>query len=478
MEEIRIISNINSHSNSGAVLQLSCREANPQPSCREANPQPSCREADPQPSRREADPQPSCSRTDQQPSGREADPQPSCSRTDQQPSGRKTNPQPSGQVADLRPFSRETAESTRKFHASFPEYAPTPLVSLTELAAFLSTGGIYVKDESFRFGLNAFKALGSSYAAGCYIAQQLGADIRDISYAQITSSETHARMGQLTFVTATDGNHGRGAAWTAAKLGQKCVVYMPEGSAEERLENIRAQGAQASILDMAYDDVVRFASEQAEKNGWILMQDTAWDGYEEIPLHIMQGYLTMALEAHEQLGGTKPTHIFLQAGVGSMAAAVAAFFTNLYPGKKKPVIIIVEPHKAACFLKSAAAGDGRPHAVTEKMDTIMAGLACGKPSKLAWEILRDCADYFISIPDETAAKGMRVLGNPMGSDQRIISGESGASTFGLVFELLNNKKHAGLKQELVLNETSNILCFSTEGDTYKENYRRIVWGGK
>ena len=449
MEEIRIISNINSHSNSGAVLQPSDRGSNPQPSGRRTNPQSS---------------------------GQRTNPQLSDRKTNPQPSGQRSNPQPSGRRADLRPFSREAAEGTRKFHTSFSEYTPTPLVSLTDLAAHLNTGGIYVKDESFRFGLNAFKALGSSYAAGCYIAQQLGTDIRDVSYAQITSPETQARMGQLTFVTATDGNHGRGAAWTAAKLGQNCVVYMPEGSAEERLENIRAQGAQASILDMAYDDVVRFASEQAEKNGWILMQDTAWDGYEEIPLHIMQGYLTMALEAHEQLAGVKPTHIFLQAGVGSMAAAAAAFFTNLYPGKEKPVIIIVEPHKAACFLKSAAAGDGRPHAVTEKMDTIMAGLACGEPSKLAWEILWDCADYFISIPDETAAKGMRVLGNPMGSDQRIISGESGASTFGLIFELLKNKEHAGLKQELGLNETSNILCFSTEGDTYKENYRRIVWG--
>ncbi len=382
-----------------------------------------------------------------------------------------------GKLCDISRFGLKTAESAMAFHKSFPEYAATPLAELKGLAQMLGVQSIHVKDESKRFGLNAFKVLGGSYAIGTYIAKTLGMDISKLSCKKMTSSNVKAKLGELTFVTATDGNHGRGVAWTANRLGQKCVVYMPKGTASERLENIRKLGADASIMDFGYDDCVRLARDNAAKNGWILVQDTAWDGYEEIPLHIMEGYLTMGLEAIHQLNWNLPTHVFLQAGVGSMAGALTAFFANYCGKHQRPVVVIVEPTKADCFYRTADANDGRLHAVTGPMDSIMAGLCCGEPSPIAWDILHDYADDFISMPDYVAAKGMRILGNPLTDDPRVISGESGASTTGLVAELLQNESLDWLRSQLRLDASSRILCISTEGDTDKANYRRIVWDG-
>ena len=373
-------------------------------------------------------------------------------------------------------FTVENAVVARDFHKSFPSYQETPLVRLDSLAGALGLSAMFVKDESFRFGLNAFKGLGGSYCLGKYIAGKLGKDISEISFAEITSEETKKRLGRITFVTATDGNHGRGIAWTASILGQKAVVYMPKGSASERLENIRKLGAQAEITEMNYDDTVAFAAEQAKKNGWVLVQDTSWVGYEEIPEWIMQGYTTLALEAAEQLGGIVPTHVFLQAGVGSMAGAIAAFLADYYK-EKKPVITIVEPNSADCVYKTAEADDGTIHEVTGSLHTIMAGLACGVPCTIGWDRMHKNAEYFASIPDWVAAKGMRILGNPAGNDPRVISGESGASTTGFVCELMQNESLGEMRKSIGLDENSVVLCISTEGDTDRENYRRIVWDG-
>ena len=374
-------------------------------------------------------------------------------------------------------FGMESAEKALAFHSSFPEYKETPLVSLDDLASHLGVRSIHVKDESFRFGLNAFKVLGGSYSIGSYIAEILGEDISALPYERMVSDEVREKLGDLTFVTATDGNHGRGVAWTANRLGQKSVVFMPKGSAAERLENIQALGADASITDMNYDDAVRHANSCAEKYGWIMVQDTAWEGYEDIPRWIMQGYTTIALETVKQLKGEKPTHIFLQAGVGAFAGAVTGFFADLYGDDERPVITIVEPNKADCIYRSAWAGDGKPHFVTGDMDTIMAGLACGEPCTIGWEILRDHADNYISMPDHVAAEGMRILGNSLGSDSRIISGESGAAGFGFAAELLTNPALGKMKDNIGLDSDSKILCISTEGDTDRENYRSIVWDG-
>ena len=321
-------------------------------------------------------------------------------------------------------FGPGKARQARAFHESFPEYKETPLAELNALAKELGVASIHVKDESYRFGLNAFKVLGGSYTIGNYIAKRLGVSIAELPYEKLVSREMKEKLGQITFVTATDGNHGRGIAWTANRLGQKSVVYMPKGSAEERLHNIQALGADASITELNYDDAVRLAKEGQDKNGWVLVQDTAWEGYEEIPGWIMEGYTTMAAEATEQLKGEKPTHVFLQAGVGAMSGAVCGYFASLYGDEERPVITIVEPDQADCIFRTAQANDGKLHFVTGDMHSIMAGLCCGEPCTIGWNVLRDHADHFISMPDYVAAEGMRILGNPLPGDTKVISGGS------------------------------------------------------
>lgn len=381
----------------------------------------------------------------------------------------------SGPKYNLDFLNLESAKKVQSFHASFPVYKETPLVELKHTAKSMGLGNIYIKDESYRFGLNAFKVLGGSYAIGNYLAKRLGKSITEMPYEKLVSGEIKRELGDITFVTATDGNHGRGVAWTAKQLQQKSVVYMPKGSAEERLMNIRAEGADASITDLNYDEAVRLANSQAEQKGWVMVQDTAWEGYEDIPGWIMQGYGTMGYEAYMQLP-EKPTHIFLQAGVGSMAGAVAGFFASVYGGER-PIITIVEPNKADCIYKTAEAADGKLHFETGDMDTIMAGLACGEPCSIGWNVLRDYADNFISCPDYAAAQGMRVLGNPEAGDTKVVSGESGASAFGCIAEIMRDKTLVELKNKLKLDENSKVLFFSTEGDTDKENYKSIVWDG-
>ena len=377
---------------------------------------------------------------------------------------------------DISVFSVEEAAKARRFHSTFSEYQETPLVSLEKLAEKMGVKSIYLKDESFRFGLNAFKVLGAGYAIANEIGRRIGKDITELSAERILSKETKDAVGDITFVTATDGNHGRGVAWTANQLGQKSVVYMPKGSALERLENIRKEGATADIMDMNYDEAVRLAQKMAEEKGWVVVQDTAWEGYEDIPRWIMQGYTTMGYEIMEQIS-EKPTHIFLQAGVGSMAGAMTGFFSNLY-AEEKPMIVIVEPAKADCLYQTAKADDGKLHIVTGDMDTIMAGLACGEPCTIGWEVLKGYADAFIRCPEYMAADGMRLLAAPVKGDTAVVAGESGAAAFGAMANILLDEELAEYKNLLKLDENSRILCISTEGDTDQENYRNVVWGGK
>lgn len=379
-------------------------------------------------------------------------------------------------AADLKDFSVDEAKKAHAFHAGFAQYAETPLTPLPGLAKALGVESIQVKDESYRFGLNAFKVLGGSYALGRYIAKTLGEDIEKLPADRILSDEVREKLGQLTFVTATDGNHGRGVAWTANQLGQKSVVYMPKGSSQERLDNIRAEGSDASITDLNYDDAVRLADQHARQYGWVMVQDTAWEGYTDIPLWIMQGYTTMGYEMMSQLK-EKPTHLFLQAGVGSMAGAMAGFFAGLY-GENRPKIVVVEPNRADCLFRTAKADDGALHNVTGDMSTIMAGLACGEPCSIGWKVLESVADGFLSVPESVAADGMRILAAPCRGDSPIVSGESGAAAFGAAANILLDEELADMKEQLGLNEDSRLLFISTEGDTDRENYRNVVWRGK
>ena len=377
-------------------------------------------------------------------------------------------------------MSSENVAKATAFHKSFPQYKVTPLVHLDNMAKFLGLKNLYVKDESFRFGLNAFKVLGGSYAIGRYIAKRLGKDISEIPYSVLTSEKLHKEFGQTTFFTATDGNHGRGLAWSANKLKQKCVVFMPKGSTQTRLKNIQNENATATIEDVNYDECVRIAmAESAKTPNSVVIQDTAWEGYTEIPTWIMQGYGTMAKEANDQLHEADcdaPTHIFIQAGVGSLAGAVQGYFANMYP-KNPPIVVVVEPNMADCLFRSASAKDGEIRIVTDNMQTIMAGLACGEPNTIAWDILKNNTSFFISCPDYISAKGMRIYAVPLKGDPKVISGESGAVTMGILFDIMKNEELKDLKEAIKLDENSKVLLFSTEGNTDPDFFREIVWNG-
>lgn len=390
------------------------------------------------------------------------------------------NKMPKSADANLPVMAISEVEKAKAFHESFPQYSETPLANLTHMADYLGLGQIYVKDESYRFGLNAFKVLGGSYSMARYIASQTGKDVAELPYNVLTSEKLREEFGQCTFFTATDGNHGRGVAWAANKLRQKAVVFMPKGSTQTRLNNILKENATATIEEVNYDECVRMAADAASKvkNG-VVVQDTAWDGYEEIPAWIMEGYGTMALEADKQLrdfGCERPTHVFVQAGVGSLAGAVQGYFANRYP-ENPPIVVVVEADTAACLYKGAVAGDGNLRIVDGDMPTIMAGLACGEPNTISWDILKNHVDTFVAAPDWVAAKGMRMLSAPLKGDTQVVSGESGAAPFGTLACIMTMPEYKELKEHLGLNKDSKVLLFSTEGDTDPDRYKSIVWDG-
>ncbi|MDO4487978.1 MAG: diaminopropionate ammonia-lyase [Eubacteriales bacterium] len=371
-------------------------------------------------------------------------------------------------------YGVKKAKVVKGFHGTIPGYKPTPLVCLEHLAETLGISKLYVKDESKRFTENAFKVLGGSFALAMYLSKLINPDCeKPYALDYLKKAKEEGILPELTFITTTDGNHGRGVAWASRELGHKCVVYMPKGTALERLNNILALGADASITDLSYDDAVRLATENARKNGWVLVQDTSFENYEDIPKTIMQGYTTFALEITEQLNGVIPTHVFLQAGVGSMAGAITGFLADFYR-ENCPKIVIVEPLKADCIYKTAKADDGRLHFYTDTMDTMMAGLACGEPCELGWKQLNNFAYAFFSVEEDVTVKGMQRLGRPVGDDERIISGESGAVTTGLVIELMTNPDLEDVRKDLQLDEESVVVCISTEGATDSKNYERIL----
>ena len=377
-------------------------------------------------------------------------------------------------------MSEENVTKANEFHKSFPQYSVTPLQKLSALASYLGVKGIYCKDESYRFGLNAFKVLGGSYAMGRYIAKELGRDISQLPYNVLSSDKLREEFGQASFFTATDGNHGRGVAWAAKRLGQKAVVRMPKGTTKTRFDNIAKEGAEVTIEEVNYDDCVRMAAAEAAKTEHgIIVQDTAWAGYEEIPSWIMQGYGTLVLEADKQLkenGVDRPTHVFVQAGVGSLAGAVVGYFAHKYK-ENPPVMVVCEASAADCLYRSAVQADGNLVNVTGDLQTIMAGLACGEGNTIGWDILKNHVTVFASCPDWMSAKATRIYANPLENDPHIISGESGSVPLGLAYTALHDEDAKDLKEALKLDENSNILVISTEGDTDPVRYREIVWDG-
>lgn len=338
-------------------------------------------------------------------------------------------------------LSRDAAQVAHKAISGWDGYAPTPLRDLAALAGQLDLGQILYKDEGLRFGLKSFKALGGAYAVDRLVA-------------------TRGATG-LTVACATDGNHGRSVAWGARRAGVKAVIYVHETVSEGRAEAIRSYGATVVREGRTYDDSVRACTQAANENGWQIVSDTSWPGYEDVPKDVMQGYAVLAMEAEAQ--GAHPTHVFVQGGVGGLAAGVLSYPWEAM-GAARPIFVVVEPENAACLFESAKAGTVT--AVGGDLDTIMAGLACGEPSILAWRILQPGADAFMTIPDTAAADAMRLL-----ATLGVVGGESGvAGLAGLI-------KAAGdpsLRKALNLDAASRVLCYGTEGATDAEVYAGIV----
>ena len=393
----------------------------------------------------------------------------------------KLNTMPKGNGNELEIMALENVAKARAFHESFPQYCITPLAKLDKMAEYLGLNFLAIKDESYRFGLNAFKVLGGSFAMAKYIAKELGRDVSEMTYDYLTSAALKEEFGQATFCTATDGNHGRGVAWAANKLGQKAIVHMPKGSSKTRFDNIAKENAKVTIEEVNYDECVRIAAAEADSvEHGVIVQDTAWEGYTEIPSWIMQGYATMGSEALEQLKGygvERPDVVILQAGVGCMAGAICAYIVNSYPDNP-PKIVIAEAGIADCLYQGAVANDGKYRIVDGDLQTIMAGLACGEPNIVCWEILRNHVTAFCSCPDWMAAKGMRMLAAPVKGDPAVCSGESGAIGMGVIASLMTDPDYVELKEALGLNKDSKVLLFSTEGDTDPDKYKSIVWGGE
>ena len=377
-------------------------------------------------------------------------------------------------------FPVEIAREARKFHRQIPGYKMTPLDAMPNLAHMLGLGGIYIKNEAMRLELNSFKVMGGSFAIYRFMKKFLGMEDQELSFEYLTSKECHDKAGDIVFCSATDGNHGRGLAWASHMLGHKCKIYVHSETSQARIDAIKKYGAEVTRVKGNYDDAVRQAAEDAKANGWYVISDTSWPGYSEIPTWIMQGYTSMLLETQEQFAGMgiqKPTHVIVQAGVGALAASVVGFYTALFPNDP-PLFIVVEPDKAACVYESIKAGDNACHSVKGNLDTIMAGLACGDPSPIAFDILNNNADIFIKVPDYVAARGMRILSCPLKGDPFIISGESGAVPLGALYSLLTENEDAKLKEVLNLNEDSIVFMVNTEGNTDPMQFRQIIWDGR
>ena len=368
-------------------------------------------------------------------------------------------------------YNKDQVKKVLDFHRTLPGYNFSTLFSLKNMSHYLGVEEIQVKDESSRFGLNAFKGLGSSYAMATLMAKTLSTELN----FSLIKEKLKAKK-QYTFASATAGNHGRGLAWSAKLFGQTAEIYLPKGSSLCKKQRIEDLGAKCYISDLGYDDAVRYVSAISQKNQWHVIQDTSWEGYKEIPLLIMQGYLTIVGEYINQLQALEwksPTHVIVQAGVGSLAGAIVGSMQQYLPDTK---FIIVEPVTANCMYQSSLSRDGNPVNLKGDTHSIMSGLACAEANPEAWNILKNKVDYFVSCTDSLAEKGMRVLGSPIKDDPRIISGESGAVPMGFLFEVCHNPEYREIKEKMGFDKSSRVFFINTEGDTDPENYRKVCWG--
>ena len=363
------------------------------------------------------------------------------------------------------------------FHHSLPGYEPTPLRALPALAFRLGLGAVLVKDESKRFNIKAFKALGASYAMFRFLKKQWRLRFTTpFTPESFQDAGILAELGHFTFCAATDGNHGRAVAWMAKKLGQKAVIYMPTDSVLARVENIRGEGAEVVMVTGTFDDCVKRCADDAAKNGWHAISDTAYPGYCEIPGWILLGYTTIFAELEgglHQPGKAGVDAVILPAGVGGLAAAGAFYYAQTY-GALRPVLICVEPVSSDCFLESIRFGKGEALPTRGKQTSIMAGLNCGIPSPLAWPIVRDAMHFFLAVGDEYARQAMHRYYHPLGADPQIISGESGSSGLAALLALTGSEKLAKVRSQLPLGPDARVLLINTEGDTDPVNFQKII----
>ena len=372
--------------------------------------------------------------------------------------------------ADADALGPTAARRVERFLERRDDHRPTPLVSLPGLAAELGVGAIHIKDEGHRLGLGSFKALGGAYAVVCLAVEaaerRLG---RTIDIADWRSPDVAMAAAEMTFTCATDGNHGRSVAQGARMVGAACVVFVHAGVSAERTAAIARFGARIVQVEGSYDDSVVEASRTAERNGWIVVSDTSWPGYDRIPRLVMQGYTAMLHEVARDLP-EPPTHVFIQAGVGGVAAAVAAHFSLLY-GDARPFVIVVEPSKAACVHESAKAG--RPVKVAPCTPTVMAMLECYEPSLVAWGILSRAADAFMTVEDEDAIAAMRRLARPLAGDAAVVAGESGGVGLAALAKTVGD---AASRRAIGLGSDARVFLVNTEGATDPAIYERLVGG--
>ena len=355
-------------------------------------------------------------------------------------------------------LSQEVIQEVRRFHRTLAGYKPTPLHDLPELAAGLGLGRILVKDESQRLGLKAFKVLGAAYGLARFL-------------------ETHPPgTAPITFATATDGNHGRAVAWATRQLGHRAVVFVPDDMVSARRQAIAAEGAEVRAVSGHYDQAVAEAEKVSRKNGWAVLSDNAYPGYERISTWITTGYCTLFEEIREELEQSRislPSHVFLQGGVGGLASTALRVMKSW---SSQPHFICVEPVEADCLLSSIRSRDGSPQRASGSIHSIMAGLNCSFPSLEAWPILRVGIDLFLAVEDQYAEDAVRRLYRPRGSDARIVAGETGAAGLAGLLALLSNPALGADLKYLEINDHSEVLVINTEGDTDPAGFRRIVEG--
>ncbi|MDO4840265.1 MAG: diaminopropionate ammonia-lyase [Desulfovibrionaceae bacterium] len=371
-------------------------------------------------------------------------------------------------------LSQDVAIDTARFHASMPGYKATPIISLDNLARALGLKNIWIKDESCRFNLGAFKVLGASFAIARQLAIRIGIEGTELPPFEELAKK--AGKAKLRFVTASDGNHGYAVAWTCRLFGLEATVILPKGNAEQRAARIRSLGAHVEIADGNYDEAVAAAEKRSRLEGSVLVQDTAWDGYEEIPLDIMRGYCTIEREISHEIvldlvhqiqhktassALMAPTHVFLQAGVGSFASAMAACQSSSFP---EASFFVVEPCKTDCLFQTAKADDGKLHSIEHPEESCMTSLCCGTPSSQAWEILRRTACGFVSCDDVLAEEGQKILQHPLGSDPKVTAGLSGAVTTGVLHAICHDEDLRDIRDKIGLDASSRVLLINTEGD--------------